>query len=175
MEPPLGIRQSAGGLFAALYQLADEGVDFEVAIVGENFRQQPEEFDRARERLGARVAQFGYLERFADYARLLWEADVQVSTAQQDFFGISTCEAIYCGCAPVLPRRLNYPALIPPAYHDDHLYDEGCLVEKLRHVLTTRRKPPRTLRWFVSQFDWSEMAPRYDDLFERLARARRRS
>ncbi|GAB4443046.1 MAG: DUF3524 domain-containing protein [Anaerolineae bacterium] len=161
--------------FAALYQLADQGVDFEVAIVGENFRQQPEEFDRARERLGARVAQFGYLERFADYARLLWEADVQVSTAQQDFFGISTCEAIYCGCAPVLPRRLNYPALIPPAYHDDYLYDEGCLVEKLRHVLTTRRKPPRTLRWFVSQFDWSEMAPRYDDLFERLARARRRS
>lgn len=157
--------------FEALYRLADEGVAFEVAVVGENFRQQPEEFAQARERLGARVIQFGYVERFADYARLLWDADVQVSTAIQDFFGISTCEAIYCGCAPALPRRLNYPALIPPAYHDAYLYDEGGLVEKLRALLTARRRPPRTLRWFVSQFDWSEMAGRYDEVFEGLVRA----
>ncbi len=159
--------------FGALYQLADEGVDFQVAVVGQNFRQQPEEFERARERLGRRVVRFGYVERFAEYARLLWDADVQVSAAVQDFFGISTCEAIYCGCAPVLPRRLNYPALIPPAYHDAYLYDEGGLVDKLRQMLAARHKPPRTLRWFVSQFDWSEIAPRYDDLFEGLIEAQR--
>ena len=160
--------------FEALYQLADEGVAFEVAICGENFRQQPEEFERARARLGARVVQFGYVERFADYARLLWEADVQVSTAVQDFFGISTCEAIYCGCAPLLPRRLNYPALIAPPYQDDYLYGEGELVDKLRAMLTTRHKPPRTLRWYVSGFDWSEMAARYDDVFEAAVRSRQR-
>jgi glycosyltransferase involved in cell wall biosynthesis len=154
--------------FDALYHLADKGVDFEVAIVGESFRQRPDEFERARDRLGARVMQFGYLARFADYAHLLWQADVQVSTARQDFFGASTCEALYCGCRPVLPRRLNYPRLIPQSHHDRCLYDEGELVSLLRQALTTQVGAPPALRQHVAQFDWSQMAPRYDETFVEL-------
>lgn len=159
--------------FRALYRLADEGVAFEVAIVGENFRQQPDEFETARARLGDRVVQFGYLERFADYARLLWRADVQVSTARQDFFGISTCEAIYCGCRPVLARRLNYPALVPPPDHERFLYREGELVAALRGALTEHERPPRRLRGWVTQFDWSKMAPQYDVTFEQVLASQR--
>jgi glycosyltransferase involved in cell wall biosynthesis len=96
--------------FKALYTLADEGLPFEVAVVGENTRHhQPTEFEEARERLGSRVVQYGYMDSFAEYARLLWRADVVISTATQDFFGISMVEAIYCGCWPVLANRLNYP------------------------------------------------------------------
>ena len=102
--------------------------------------------------------------------RLLWRADVQVSTAQQDFFGISTCEAIYCGCTPLLPRRLNYPALLHPIYHDRYLYGEGELVEVLRRTLAAREATPRNLRGFVSQFDWSQMAPVYDAALAPLAK-----
>ncbi len=157
--------------FAALYRLAREGAAFELAIVGENFRQQPEEFEAARVRLEPRVVQFGYLERFVDYAALLWRADVQVSAARQDFFGISTCEAMYCGCWPVLPRRLNYPALVPPPYHDRCLYDEGELVHALRRALAARERAPRTLRSFAAQFDWEQMAPQYDAALSELVEA----
>ena len=152
----------------ALCRLADEGFDFEVALTGENFRQKPEEFERARRKLGTRVVQYGYVARFEDYARLLWQADVQVSTAWQDFFGISTCEAIYCGCMPFLPRRLNYPALIPPPFHDQCLYLEGEVYYRLRDYLQHPASAPDALRAHVSQFDWQVQAPHYDDVFAAL-------
>ncbi len=147
----------------ALCRLAGEGVNFQVALAGQNFRQNPDEFAVARETLGDRVVQYGYVERFEDYARLLWQADVQVSTAQHDFFGVSTCEAIYCGCAPLLPRRLNYPDLIPAAYHDRYLYYEGQVYHRLRDYLANPAPPPVELREHVSQFDWEQQAPRYDE------------
>ncbi len=158
----------------ALYTLAEEGVPFRVALVGENTRQKPEEFLEARQRLGARVVRFGYVERFADYARLLWEADIAVSTAKQDFFGIATVEAIYCGCWPLLPRRLNYPALVPPAHHAETLYttDAG-LLHKLRERLRHPRPAPAALRAHVAAFDWRALAPLYDATWEALAQAAR--
>lgn len=153
----------------ALYRLAEDGYPFLVALVGQNFRQRPDEFEAARERLGPRVVQYGYVARFEDYARLLWEADVQVSTAWQDFFGISTVEAIYCGCAPFLPRRLNYPALIPPEYHARYIYLEGEVYYRLRGYLEDPAPPPAALREHVSQFDWSAQAPHYDRVLAALA------
>ncbi len=83
----------------ALVRLAREQVDFSVALTGENFRRDPKEFTEARAKLGERVVQFGYMDGFEDYARLLWRSDIQVSTAYHDFFGVSTCEAIYCPIA----------------------------------------------------------------------------
>lgn len=159
--------------FAALDALAAEGVPFEVAIVGENTRQDPAEFDAARERLGARVVRFGYVESFAEYARLLWEADVAVSTANQDFFGISVVEAIYCGCWPVLPRRLNYPALVPEAWHTQTIYArDGGLLPLLRARLRERHPAPPELRAHVARFDWAQMAPLYDQTFAVLLSGR---
>ena len=159
--------------FAALDALAAEGVPFEVAIVGENTRQDPAEFNAARERLGARVERFGYVDSFAEYARLLWEADVAVSTANQDFFGISVVEAIYCGCWPVLPRRLNYPALVPEAWHAETIYaTDGDLLPLLRARLRDRHPAPPDLRAHVTQFDWAQMAPLYDQAFAALVSGR---
>jgi len=42
-------------------------------------------------------------------------------------------EALYCGCVPILPRRLSYPELLPSEHHATCLYDDQDeLVEKLR-------------------------------------------
>lgn len=158
--------------FTALYRLAGEGVPFEVALVGENVRQQPAEFEEARERLGSRVVQYGYVESFADYARLLWEAHVAVSTSDQDFFGISVVEAITCGCWPVLPGRLNYPALVPEAWHRLTLYrDYAGLLRRLRARLCDPQPAPPDLRAHVAAFDWRTLAPQYDRVLARLAGA----
>ena len=102
-----------GTLFRALYGLVAEGSEFRLALAGENFRVVPAEFAEAQARLGERLVHYGYAASLAEYARLLWESDLVVSTALHEFFGVSILEAIYCGCRPVLPRRLSYPELIP--------------------------------------------------------------
>jgi glycosyltransferase involved in cell wall biosynthesis len=48
--------------FAALIQLAEEGVEFRVAVLGESFGRVPAVFRQARQRLGSRVVQWGFSE-----------------------------------------------------------------------------------------------------------------
>jgi glycosyltransferase involved in cell wall biosynthesis len=157
--------------FRALDALVDAGIPFRVALAGSNERQMPEEFLAARERLGDRVVHYGRADPDT-YVRLLRQADVVVSTALHEFFGIAIVEAIYCGCFPVLPRRLSYPEIIPSEYHKECLYGtfEG-LVERLQRCLTRpsfARRIAKDLREEVRLFDWSVLATRYDDELEQL-------
>ncbi len=155
--------------FRALYALADADVDFRVALAGRSYRQSAPEFERARERLEGRVVQFGYLP-VGHYEILLRQADIVVSTAIHEFFGVSIVEACYAGCFPVLPRRLSYPELIPPALHALCLYDgHDELVARLRWALTKGdelRGPCETLRIAMSGYDWDQVARLYDERFE---------
>jgi glycosyltransferase involved in cell wall biosynthesis len=155
-------------MLRALYALADEGLPFRVALAGESFRVQPAEFEAARDRLGARLVHYGYAETEAEYAWLLWQSDIVLSTAIHEFFGVSVVEAIYCGCLPVLPARLSYPELVPPEAHARCLYaDRDDLLVRLRAALADPVAPP-ALRAHVAAFDWAAMAPRYDAVLERV-------
>jgi glycosyltransferase involved in cell wall biosynthesis len=158
--------------FQALDVLMGEGVLFRVVLAGGNVRQKAAEFEAARERLGERVIHYGWADA-ATYARLLWQADVVVSTALHEFFGISIVEAMYCGCLPVLPRRLAYPEVLPASHHEACLYDEfEGLLDRLRRALTRpgeARQAARGLREAVACYDWSAMAPQYDALLAGLA------
>ncbi|HEY5999100.1 MAG TPA: DUF3524 domain-containing protein [bacterium] len=160
--------------FAALHALAAEGLEFRVHVVGENFQVKPKPFLEARERLGARVATFGHLPRREDYVRVLWDSDVVASTAIQEFFGIAVMEAAYCGARPLLPRRLVYPELYPPAC----LYDaDGDFTGALRRVLAGGAEQPveagrARLR---AAYDVAVSVAALDDLLERAVTARRRS
>ena len=55
----------------SMTQLNQLGYDFRVAITGENFQQVPALFTQARDQLGDKLIHLGYMESFADYARLL--------------------------------------------------------------------------------------------------------
>lgn len=119
--------------FRTLGRLASEGLDFRVNILGENFQARPRPFLEARELLGERIVSFGFLEKRRDYVRALWESDVVVSTAQQEFYGMAVMEAAYCRCRPLLPHRLVYPELYGPEF----LYgDDEELLETLRLFIT---------------------------------------
>ena len=162
--------------FRALDVLAEEGVSFRVALAGANVRQMPREFEAARERLGARVVHYGRAEPDR-YARLLWEADIVASTALHEFFGIAVVEAMYCGCFPVLPRRLAYPEVLPAEVHADCLYDDfDALVARLRWALThvpRTRQVSRDLRDAMGRYDWTAMAPIYDETMGGVGRHQR--
>jgi glycosyltransferase involved in cell wall biosynthesis len=157
--------------FGTLRVLADRGVPFRVAVLGESFSQVPVVFLKARDRLGGRVVQFGYAEGFDTYARWLHSADILPVTSNQDFFGASVAEAIYCGCRPLLPNRLAYPELIPDKHRASVFYESGDeFTDRLEAML---REPPAPagdeLRAAMMRFDWQTMAPQYDRVFEKVA------
>lgn len=157
---------------AALLALADDDVEFEVVLAGPQFDERPPAFGRLVERLGDRVAHAG--EAAPDeYRSFLRRADVVVSTARHEFFGIAVVEAIAAGAFPVLPDRLVYPERIPASHHDHCLYrDDRHLVERLRWAIEHREDAARIageLRSAMTTFDWRPVAARYDAVLEQVA------
>ena len=163
--------KNPAAFFRALYTVAAEGIPFRLALCGESFRQQPAEFEEAQERLAKQIVHVGYAEP-ERYRSLLWEAEVTVSTAIHEFFGISILEAVTCHTLPILPRRLSYPELLPEAFHRRLLYeDEDGLLQRLRWALTEREKAraaAAVLAPKMAAFAWREVAARYDALLGRI-------
>jgi glycosyltransferase involved in cell wall biosynthesis len=96
--------------FKAVELLAAQGVDFRISVIGgEPGRQPLSVFETAHERFADRIANWGFLPSRAAYEAALANADVVVSTADHEFFGISVLEAAAFGAFPLLPRRLAYP------------------------------------------------------------------
>lgn len=153
-------------------ELAAERLEFRVALAGESFVTQPEEHAAAIGGLGSRVVHVGHLPPL-EYDRLLGEADIVVSTAEQEFFGVSITEAVYAGAFPVLPDRLVYPERIPEEHHDACLYrGRKGLARRLRWAMehpTDAAEIATRLRPVMGSFDWSVVAPRYDDWLEAIA------
>ncbi len=164
--------KNAPAFFRALYRLVDDGVAFTVALCGENFRQKPQEFEEAINRLGERVIHAGYADD-ETYKALLWSATATVSTAHHEFFGISILEAIYCHTFPILPHRLSYPELIPASYHLRCLYEsERGLVQRLRWAMEhpgEARQIGRELAGVAAAYNWFSLAPHYDQLIVQLS------
>jgi glycosyltransferase involved in cell wall biosynthesis len=102
------------------------------------------------------------------YRQLLSSCNVVVSTAVQEFFGVSVVEAIAAGCRPVLPDRLSYPSLIPDEYHDEVLYLDGGLVDALMAALADPTPPPG-LQSEMGRYSWERLAPIYDRRLDALA------
>jgi glycosyltransferase involved in cell wall biosynthesis len=159
--------------FRALRKLADRGVPYRLAVLGESFSQVPVVFLKARDKLGDRVVQFGYAEDFETYARWLHSADILPVTSNQDFFGASVAEAVYCGCRPLLPERLAYPELIPDKHHPAVFYrDNDDFLDRLELMMRGPAAPAdEELRVAMMRFDWQTMAPQYDRIFGDLAAA----
>ena len=99
-------------LLLALEQVSGRGVDFELSVLGESFRNVPAEFETIRQQFADQIVHWGYLESRQDYRKVLRAGDVFLSTALHEFFGIAAAEAIAEGLFPLLPNRLAYPELL---------------------------------------------------------------
>ncbi|WP_449246049.1 tRNA-queuosine alpha-mannosyltransferase domain-containing protein [Desulfarculus baarsii] len=142
-------------LFAALFALADQGLDFHAAIMGPRPAAWPKVFDQAADRLGERLAHIGPQDRREDYWRWLGWADVVVSTARQEYFGLSVAEAVWAGCMPLVPDALVYPELYPARCR----YQPGQLAPALA-VLMARPASVRAEDWrpLAQSFTWRAQA-----------------
>ena len=151
--------------------LVAQGLDFEVAVAGERFVSSPESFDRLPDLLGDRLVAFGFLPD-DEYVDLLRRADIVVSTAEHEFFGIAVVEAMAAGALPVLPNRLVYPDRVPEPLHDRCLYDSADgLTARVRWAIENRVEASEIagqLAASVQHFDWSVVAPEYDQALQTL-------
>jgi len=161
-----------GAFFEVCDRLRERDLPFRLALLGESQQFVPKPFLAAKERLGAHLVHYGFVPSRAGYLAWLARADLVISTALQENFGIAVVEAVAAGSYPLLPRTLAYPELLPPRLHSRHLYyDLPDLVERTAALL---RHPERLAegrgerRRAVERFAWSRMARHYDRLFTRL-------
>ena len=159
-----------GDFVHAMTKLAAEGLEFEIFALGEVERSGAEPHKRLKRQLPDRLACCGAQNK-SDYRDILHRADLVVSTAQHDFFGVAIAEAIAAGARPVLPWRLAYPELLPTSLHPDLLY-EGSLHDALRPILSSDRDRLHVHRaatqGHVDCFSWQNLAPKYDLIVDEM-------
>lgn len=145
--------------FKALFRLEEEGVDFQLVVLGQSFRQSPEIFSFAREKLQHKILHFGYVKEKKDYYKWLQKGTHVVSTANHEFFGMAIIEAVRSGCRPVLPDRLSYPELFPHKY----LYANDNFVLYLKQSLQKKNISIENCRNITEKFSWACLADQYSD------------
>ncbi|VDI71013.1 Hypothetical predicted protein [Mytilus galloprovincialis] len=150
--------------FEVVTSLSESGSEFDLSVLGERFTDIPEVFDSVKEKLQRHIVNLGYQESRKDYLDILKSADVVVSTALHEFFGVSMLEAVYYGCYPMCPNRLVYPEIFPDLY----LYNTSKqLIKSLRRFC----KFPALARDHICQVQvekylWTNMAQNYIDLLK---------
>ncbi len=168
--------------FEALTLLEDRCVPFRISVIGEQFREVPEVFAQAHQHFAAHIDRWGHQESRADYEATLLEADVFVSTAVHEFFGLSAVEATLAGAYPLVPKRLAYPEvydLSSGGTREQCFYDGGAvdLAHRLADLSTRIEKndslvqATEPIRTRLRRFEWSNLAPVLDDAIEQVRTA----
>lgn len=150
--------------------LYEEGYNFELALLGEAPYGKLKVFEDLKMQLGKKVVAFGFAKSFKEYASWLAQADIIPVTSNQDFFGGSVVEAMYCGCYPILPNRLAYPEHIPVEH-------KGVLCDTFQELLLKTRWALENinevrsynLSYHVEKYDWKHMIHQYDQVFRNVA------
>jgi glycosyltransferase involved in cell wall biosynthesis len=155
--------------FYGLYEISKDGIEFDLAVLGQEFKNELPVFTEARKKLKKHIVQFGYTETFDQYAKWLWKADILPITSKQDFFGGSIMEAVYCSTLPLLPKRLTYPELFLEKENPYLFYNKSEYIDKLKStIINYKHLKEKSNLNIAIKYDWSNMASIYDDTFLKI-------
>ena len=151
--------------FNTLMALKREGLQFRLIVIGKAYEKSPKIFKEAKAALEAETLHFGYVESLEEYAALLWQADILPVTSNQDFFGGSIVEAMYCDCVPLLPNRLTYPQHVGEGSAKYLYQTDEDFKRKLEEMILSKSIVQRSLRGRVAGYDWTQLIATYDKNF----------
>ncbi len=153
--------------FEVLFDLQRAGIAFKLIVLGEQFRTSPPIFDAARKALDSHIVHWGFAQERSEYIRLLKQADIVVSTAIHEFFGLAVLEAIAAGCTPLLPNRLSYPELLIPEAHPLCLYNNISQCRQRLAQWCTEEAPALSdgLAEHLNRLTWPYHIARFDEAF----------
>ncbi|MDB4392087.1 glycosyltransferase, partial [bacterium] len=143
-----------------------------LSLLGQSFQYSPRVFDEIQTEFQAEILRSGFQESRAEYWRALAEADLFVSTAKHEFFGLAAAEGIAAGLIPLFPNRLAYPELLEHAMTreeaKDYLYDNDAetLADSIQKWLQDRQGVAGQLefsRQLMSHLSVSQRASEMDD------------
>ncbi len=162
-------------MFAALLKLHEDGVDFRVHVIGQQFRVQPPVFAEMRPLLESHIGEWGMVESDREYRKLLRESHVVISTTLHEFQGLAVLEAVASGCVPLVPDRLAYPEFIPdeyryPSYPDDPARESEAITVRLKTLAQDFQSGRLSVAPNLSRLSWSQLYPAYEKEFSTVAR-----
>ena len=145
--------------FNTLIRLSDEGHAFDLYVMGENYSQSPGIFKKAKEHLDHHIKHWGFVDDRKTYYELLWRCNMLPVTANQEFFGLSVLEAMYCDVQPLLPNRLSYSDLYSSL--DIFYSTDDDFYSTLKTMLSNFTL--RSFRTDVSSYHWNIVVKLYDE------------
>jgi glycosyltransferase involved in cell wall biosynthesis len=165
--------------FEAIARLKDRQIPFRISVIGEQFREVPEVFAWAHQHFADHIDRWGYEEDRTDYEAVLLEADIFVSTATHEFFGLSAVEATLAGAYPLVPKRLAYPEVFDlqsDGTPEQHFYEDGAngLADRLADLAGRIQsndslfQAAEPIRDRLKRFEWPNLAPVLDDAIEQI-------
>ncbi len=163
-------------LLQILEMLAADGLPFEIAITGQQFRHSPPEFAAIARRFSAELVQFGFVDSPESYRALQSGADIVLSTARHEFQGLAVLQSVAAGCVPVVPDRLAYREIYPsalrymsaPSQPEREARAAVDLIRQLAQRIARGERPVPA----VDAFSIDTLAPRYRALLLALAARR---
>ena len=161
--------KNPASFFQILREIKDDGVIFKLVILGEEFDTEMDVFKQARKYFADEILHMGYCDSFDEYAKWLWTSDFLPITSNQEFFGASVMEAVYCDTVPLLPNRLTYPELFHKKSNSNLFYetDEDLATALKVSIQNHGNTSTNRLRNLASQFEWRVIAYKYDYLMQK--------
>ena len=159
-------------LFLLLNQLNEQGIEFELAVLGQSFRKVPDVFGEIESRYARQLKQFGYATTREAYIGWLDWADLVISTSLHEFQGLAVIEAVSRGALPLVPGRQVYPELfakdfIYASHLDSPEREARAAADKLKDLIR-RRAASEVQAPDVSRFSTERLIAEYRDLIQRM-------
>lgn len=158
----------------ALRLLPTDLPDFQLSIIGEQFSEEPSIYRELRKEFSWCIRTWGYQQTRQAYEQVLASADIIVSTANHEFFGMAVMEAAASGAIPLLPNRLAYPELYDRSQNPGFFYNGKArdLAAKLGARIRKGSDPALSLtaQSIGQQHLWKNRIAEFDEALCRLLR-----
>lgn len=153
------------GFFEILEQLKSARIGFNLVVLGESTNKSPKVFSQAKEEFKNEIIHFGFCESRKEYLSWLRKCDVVLVTSNQDFFSISTIEAMLNGVTPLLPNRLAFPEHIAESEQEQFIYKDvsDCLNKLKAWFKNGFPEATNSLEMIREKYDHSKIYRTMDD------------